>query len=326
MNKLSHKRVTVTGGAGFLGSYVAEKLYKENSLVSIPRSAYYDLTLVEDTRNMYLDYQPEILIHLAAKVGGIGANQNNPGEFFHDNMAMGLNVIEQGRIYGGLEKLVIIGTTCSYPKYTQTPFKEEHVWDGFPEETNAPYGIAKRALLSMAWGYRSQYGMNIIYLIPANLYGPGDNFDPANSHVIPALIRKITEAKEQSEPQVVAWGTGKPTREFLYAEDAAEGIVKASTLYDNPAPLNLGTGVEVSIKDLADHLSSLINYSGSITWDETKPDGQPRRCLDVSSAKAEVGFEAKTPLAFGLMETVQWYMTNRELVNHPGDKSSDTQG
>jgi GDP-L-fucose synthase len=231
--------------------------------------------------------------------------------FFHENMAMGMHVLEEGRRYGALEKLIIVGTTCSYPKFTPTPFKEEDFWNGYPEETNAPYGIAKRSLLAMSWGYREQYGMKIIYLIPANLYGPRDNFDLESGHVIPALVRKFAEAQENSLPRVTLWGTGEPSREFLYAEDAAEGLLLAAECYEKPDPVNLGTGREVRIKELADLVSHLVGYQGETVWDTTRPNGQPRRCLDTSRARSEFGFEAKTSLEEGLRRTIDWYVSQK---------------
>ena len=307
MGVWNDKRVTITGGAGFLGTFVVKKLNSLRAQTFVPRSRDYDLTKAENARSLYQDGQPQVLIHLAARVGGIGANQDNPGRFFYENMSIGLNVLEEGRRYGQLEKLVVIGTTCSYPKFTPIPFREDDLWSGFPEETNAPYGIAKRALLSMSWGYRAQYDMDIIYLIPANLYGPGDNFDPETSHVIPALIRKFLKAKEQGEPKVVAWGTGSPSREFLYAEDAADGIILATERYEKPDPVNLGTGREISIHDLVHLIAEAVGYQGEVVWDPSKPDGQPRRCLDVSRARTEFGFVACTPLESGLRQTIEQY-------------------
>ncbi len=260
---------------------------------------------------MYQDTTPDILIHLAAIVGGIGANQANPGRFFYENMAIGLNVVEEARRYGGLEKLVLMGTTCSYPKFSQVPFREESIWDGYPEETNAPYGVAKRALLAMAWGYREQHCMNIIYLTPTNLFGPGDNFDPETSHVIPALIRKFVEAKEKGGPEVVAWGTGNVSREFLYVEDAADAIILATERYGKPEPANLGTGREVLIRDLVHQIKRQTGYEGKITWDNSRKDGQPRRSLDTTRAQREFGFEASTSLEEGLKWTIDWYLRNR---------------
>ena len=306
-----NKRVTVTGGSGFLGSSVVERLDGLGAKVFVPRSRDYDLTHMDHAQLMYRESQPEVLIHLAARVGGIRANQGNPGLFFHDNMAMGLNVVEQGREYGALMRLVIIGTTCSYPKFTPVPFREEYLWNGYPEETNASYGIAKRALLSMAFGYRAQYGMPITYLIPANLYGPRDNFDLETSHVIPALIRRFIDAKEMGDPRVVAWGTGDATREFLYAEDAAEGIILAAELYEDPDPVNLGTGQEIRIRELVHLVADLVGYRGEIAWDPSRPDGQPRRCLDTSRARSRCGFEARTSLEDGLRRTIRWYIRHK---------------
>ena len=308
------KRVTVTGGAGFLGGFVAERLRERRAEVFVPRSRSYDLTVNEHARRMYQDARPEVLLHLAARVGGIGANQRNPGLFFHENMAMGMHVLEEGRRYSGLEKLIVVGTTCSYPKFTPTPFKEEDFWNGYPEETNAPYGIAKRSLLAMSWGYREQYGMKIIYLIPANLYGPRDNFDLESGHVIPALIRKFVEAQKKRLPRVTLWGTGEPSREFLFAEDAAEGLLRAAEHYEKPDPVNLGTGREVRINELARLVARLVGYRGEIVWDTTRPNGQPRRCLDTSRARSEFGFEAKTSLEDGLQRTIDWYVSQKAAV------------
>ena len=305
------KRVTVTGGAGFLGAFLVQRLQERGADVFVPRSKSYDLTTKEHAQRMYQDSRPEILLHLAARVGGIGANQRNPGLFFHENMAMGMHVLEEGRRYGALAKLIIVGTTCSYPKFTPTPFKEEDFWNGYPEETNAPYGIAKRSLLAMSWGYREQYGMNIIYLIPANLYGPRDNFDLESGHVIPALIRKFVEAQDNGLPTVTLWGTGEPSREFLYAEDAAEGLLLATERYEKPDPVNLGTGREVRIKELAGLVKRLVGYRGEIVWDTTRPNGQPRRCLDTSRARSEFGFEAKTSLEEGLKRTIAWFASQK---------------
>lgn len=305
------KHVTVTGGAGFLGSSVVQRLRDRGAELFIPRSSCYDLTAKEHARRMYQDSRPEILLHLAARVGGIGANQRNPGLFFHENMAMGMHILEEGRLYGALEKLIFVGTTCSYPKFTPTPFKEEDFWNGYPEETNAPYGIAKRSLLAMSWGYRQQYGMKIIYLIPANLYGPGDNFDLDTGHVIPALIRKFVEAGEKGLPTVNLWGTGEPSREFLYAEDAAEGLLLAGECYEKSEPVNLGTNREIHIKELAELVARLVGYQGETVWDANQPDGQQRRCLDTSRARTEFGFEAKTSLEEGLQRTIDWYVSHK---------------
>jgi GDP-L-fucose synthase len=310
MDSLAGKRITITGGSGFLGRFVVAQLERQGVEVPVPRKQSYDLRLQCDTEKLYTDAQPEILVHLAATVGGIEANRRNPGRFFYENLAMGLNIIEEARRYGRLEKLVIVGTTCSYPKLTPTPFREEDLWNGFPEETNAPYGIAKKALLVMGQAYRKQYGLNVIYLIPANLYGPGDNFDLETSHVIPALIRKFVEAKEARSPSVELWGTGSVSREFLYAGDAAEGIVLAAQRYEGEDPVNLGSGSEILIRDLAMKIQEFVQYRGEIVWNEAQPDGQPRRRLDVKKALEKFGFSAHTDLEAGLRETVTWYREN----------------
>lgn len=308
MDSLAGKKIVVTGGSGFLGRRILERLAGHGATeIFVPRSRDYNLCYREDVERLYADHQPEIMIHLAATVGGIGANRSNPGRFFYENMAMGLNVIEEGRRYGQLEKLVIVGTTCSYPKHVPTPFQEEDLWNGYPEETNAPYAIAKKALLVMAQGYREQYGLHSIYLIPANLYGPGDSFEPESSHVIPALIRKFVHAKEMASPFVEVWGTGKASREFLYVEDAAEGIVLAALRYSKKDPVNLGTGSEIRIKELTEEIRELVGYEGEIVWDSSKSDGQPRRQLDVQKALREFGFQAQTDLKTGLAKTIEWY-------------------
>jgi GDP-L-fucose synthase len=308
MGALTGKRTVVTGGSGFLGKFVVERLEKEGATdIFVPRKRDFDLCRREDVARLYADAQPQILIHLAATVGGIGANRSNPGKFFYENMAMGLHVVDEARLYHRLEKLTIVGTTCSYPKHTPTPFREGDLWNGYPEETNAPYAIAKKALLIMAVGYREQYGLNSIYLIPANLYGPGDNFDPETSHVIPALIRKFVEAKEAGSPSVEVWGTGEVSREFLYVEDAAEGIVLATLRYGSKDPINLGTGFEIRIRDLVDEIRNLVGYKGEVRWNRSQPDGQPRRKLDVQKASEEFGFRARTDLRQGLKKTVLWY-------------------
>ena len=308
MQSLIGKKIVVTGGSGFLGKFVLNRLREHGaSEIFVPRSRDYDLRDREEVQRLYAEQGPEILIHLAATVGGIGANRRNPGRFFCENMAMGLHVIDEARRYGQLEKLVIIGTTCSYPKFTPTPFREEELWNGYPEETNAPYGIAKKALLVMAQGYREQYGLPSIYLVPANLYGPGDNFDPESSHVIPALIRKFVHAKEIASASVEVWGTGSVSREFLYAEDAAEGIVLATLRYEGKGPVNLGTGNEIRIKELVDDIQKLVGYEGEIVWNTAQPDGQPRRRLDVQKALLEFGFQAQTDLRTGLAKTIEWY-------------------
>jgi GDP-L-fucose synthase len=302
-------RVTVTGGAGFLGSFVVERLRERGCRdVFVPRSRHYDLVEMEAVKRLYKDSRPDIVIHLAARVGGIGANRANAGKFFYDNAIMGIQLIEQGRLFG-LEKLVALGTVCAYPKFVPVPFKEENVWDGYPEETNAPYGLAKKMLLVQSQGYRDQYGFNSIYILPVNLYGPRDNFDLETSHVIPALIRKCLEAKERGEPEIVCWGDGSPTREFLYVGDCAEGILLATENYNGSQPVNLGTGGEISIKDLIYLIAELTGYQGRIVWDTTKPNGQPRRCLDTDRAKELFGFTATTDFRVGLWRTIDWYLS-----------------
>lgn len=305
------KRVVVTGGAGFLGSFVVEKLRKRGCRnVAVPRSKDYDLRDSDAIVRLYKQAQPQIVIHLAAVVGGIGANRANPGRFFYDNAIMGIQLMEYGRQFK-VNKFVDIGTICAYPKFTPVPFKEENLWNGYPEETNAPYGLAKKMLLVQAQAYRAQYGFNAIYLLPVNLYGPGDNFDLETSHVIPALIRKCVEAKESGHREIMLWGDGSPTREFLYVEDAAEGILLASERYDGNEPVNLGTGEEVAIRDLAKMIAAEVGFTGEIVWDPTKPNGQPRRCLDVSRAKKLFGFQAAHRLREGIAKTVAWFMTHR---------------
>lgn len=304
---LATRRIAVTGGAGFLGKQVVTKLKERGCKhIFVPRSKDYNLVEIDAVKRLYRDAKPDIAIHLAARVGGIGANMKNPGSFFYDNLMMGVQLIEQGRL-SGVEKFVAIGTICAYPKFTPVPFKEEDLWNGYPEETNAPYGLAKKMLLVQAQAYRQQYGFNAIYLLPVNLFGPGDNFEPEYSHVIPALIKKVFDAKEKGENKIVAWGSGKPTREFLYVEDAAEGIVLATEKYNKPEPVNLGAGFEISIKDLAELICELSDFNGKIEWDTLKPDGQPRRRLDTSKAKMEFGFEANTNFREGLKRTIEWY-------------------
>jgi len=301
------KRVVVTGGTGFLGSYVMEKLRARGCRdIFVPRSSDYDLREKSYVIRMYEDAKPDIVIHLAAVVGGIGANRAHPGQFFYDNAIMGIHLIEEARRVG-IEKFVCVGTICAYPKYTPVPFKEDDLWSGYPEETNAPYGLAKKMLLVQLQAYRQQYGFNGIYLLPVNLYGPEDNFDPKFSHVIPAIIKKFVDAKRRGDEKIVAWGTGEVTREFLYVEDAAEGIVLATECYNKPAPVNLGAGREIKVKDLVHLIRELVGFQGEIEWDTSKPDGQPRRCLDTSRAKQQFGFEATKPLEEGLRETVSWY-------------------
>ncbi len=311
MSYLKNKTVAVTGGAGFLGRQLCPKLEERGAAVFIPRSRDYDLREKSGILRMLEDSRPEVVIHLAAVVGGIEANRRHPGRFFYDNAIMGIQLLEASRKFG-VAKAVIIGTVCAYPKFAPTPFKEEEIWKGYPEETNAPYGLAKKILLVQSQAYRREYGFNSVYLLPTNLYGPGDNFDPESSHVIPALIRKFIEAGEGGEREVVVWGTGKACREFLYVKDAAEGIVLAAESYNKPEPVNLGSGVEISIRDLAERIKLLTGFPGRIVWDEDKPEGQPRRCLDTSRAQAEFGFRALTDLDAGLKATIEWYQSRRK--------------
>ncbi len=303
----STKRVLITGGAGFLGSFVVEKLRQRGCKdIFVPRRKDYDLVEMEAVKRIHKDTQPNMVIHLAARVGGIGANQANPGKFFYDNLMMGAQLMEVGR-QAGVEKFVTISTICSYPKFTPVPFKEEDLWNGYPEETNAPYGLAKKMLLVQSQAYRQQYGFNSIVLFPVNLYGPRDNFDLQTSHVIPALIRKCLEAKRSDAPNIEVWGDGSPTREFLYVEDAAEGICLAAERYDSSEPVTLGSGMEISIKDLVHTVKRMIGFTGEIIWDTTKPNGQPRRSLDTSRAEKHFGFRAKTSFEEGLRRAIEWY-------------------
>ncbi|MCL5017107.1 MAG: GDP-L-fucose synthase [Patescibacteria group bacterium] len=304
---LKDKRIVVTGGAGFLGSHLVKKM-KDKGIkeIFVPLIEEYNLVNPESVKKLYRDARPEIIIHLAAVVGGIGANRQNPGKFFYDNLMMGVQLMEQARL-NGVEKFVALGTICCYPKFTPVPFKEENVWDGYPEETNAPYGLAKKMLLVQSQAYRQQYGFNSIFLMPVNLYGPGDNFDPKSSHVIPALIKKCFDAVQNNEEKIVVWGTGKATREFIYVEDAAEGIFLATERYNKPEPINLGTGFEISIKDLITQIARLSGFKGKIVWDASRPDGQPRRSLDTSKAEKEFGFRAKIKFEEGLKKTIEWY-------------------
>ncbi len=301
------KRVLVTGGGGFVGSHVIEKLRQRGCKnVFAPRSREFDLRETEAITQLYKQTHPDLVIHLAGVVGGIGANRNYPGRFFYENAIMGIQMLEYARRFG-VEKFVGVGTICAYPRLVPIPFKEEDLWNGYPEETNAPYGIAKKVLLVQATAYRTQYGFNSIYLLPVNIYGPGDNFDLQSCHVIPALIRKCFEAQSREDTEIVAWGTGCATREFLYVEDAAEGILLASERYDKPEPANLGSGEEISIRDLANLIGELTGFQGKIRWDARWPDGQPRRCVDTSRAEQEFGFTAQTPLREGLLRTIDWY-------------------
>jgi GDP-L-fucose synthase len=306
------KRVAVTGGAGFLGGYVIAKLKEQGCKnILVPLIEEYNLVKIEDVRRMYEVMEPDIVIHLAAVVGGILANRAHPGEFFYKNLMMGAQLIEEGRLRK-LEKFVAIGTVCAYPKFAKVPFKEDDIWDGYPEETNAPYGLAKKMLLVQSQAYRQEYGFNSIFLLPVNLYGPRDNFNPAVSHVIPALIKKCVDAIELGQKYIECWGTGKVSREFIYVDDAAEGIVLATERFNGPEAVNIGAGFEITIKDLVELIAELTGFKGEIRWDATKPDGQPRRCLDTSRAKALFGFEAKTGFCEGLKATIDWYKTQAE--------------
>jgi GDP-L-fucose synthase len=311
MSGIAGKRVLVTGGAGFLGRAVCAQLADSGpAAVTVPRKVGYDLTEQAVVRRLLDDHRPDTVIHLAAVVGGIGANRENPGRFFYDNAVMGVMLMEEAR-RRGVTKFVSVGTVCAYPKHTPVPFREDDLWAGYPEETNAPYGIAKKLLLVQGQAYRRQYGFNAITLFPVNLYGPGDNFDPASSHVIPALVRKVVEARDAGRPAVEVWGTGSASREFLFVRDAAEGIVAAAERYDDPDPVNLGSGREITIRALAELIGELCHYPGTFRWDATKPDGQPRRCLDVSRARDGFGWTATTPFHEGLRETIAWYERER---------------
>ena len=305
------KRVLVTGGAGFLGRHVVARLETAGANdIAVPRSNVYDLRDAAAIERLLAASKPDIIIHLAAVVGGIGANRDNPGKFFYDNAIMGIQLIEAARL-AGVEKFVTIGTVCSYPKFTPVPFHEDDIWNGYPEETNAPYGIAKKMLLVQGQAYRQQYGLNSIHLIPVNLYGPWDNFDPASSHVIPALIKKCLDARLADAPHIEVWGTGSASREFIYVDDAADGIVRAAERYDGDEPVNLGVGQEITIRELVELIVDLTGYQGDIVWDATKPDGQPRRALDTSRARNSFGFTASTSFEDGLRETIAWYEAHR---------------
>ena len=311
------KMILVTGGAGFLGSFIVEKLVNERKVdpgsIRIPRSEETDLRKWENCAKAVKNM--DVVIHLAAKVGGIGFNRKYPATLFYDNAVMGIQLMEAAR-QEGVQKFVAVGTVCAYPKYTPVPFREEDLWNGYPEETNAPYGIAKKILLVQAQAYRQQYGFNAVFLLPVNLYGPRDNFDPESSHVIPALIKKMVDAKLEGKKEVVVWGTGKASREFLYVEDAAEGILLAAEKYDKPDPVNLGVGKEITIRELVNLIAELVGYEGKILWDTSRPDGQPRRCLETSRAKKEFGFEAKTDFVRGLERTIDWYLSTKAKSEH----------
>lgn len=308
------KRVWVTGGAGFLGSFIVEGLKQRGAReIFAPRTRDYDLREIAEVRRALRDLKPDLIIHAAARVGGIGANREHPADFFYDNLMMGTQLMHEA-YKSNVGKFVALGTVCAYPKFTPVPFHEDDIWNGYPEETNAPYGLAKKMLLVQSQTYREQYGFNAVYLLPVNLYGPRDNFDPASSHVIPALIRKCVEAQERGDDSIVVWGDGSPTREFLFVKDAAEGILLAAEKYNAPAPVNLGSAHEISIKELVELIARLTEFQGKLVWDTTKPNGQPRRKLDTSRAKNEFGFVSKTPFEQGLRETIDWYVANRGLV------------
>ncbi|HKO60194.1 MAG TPA: GDP-L-fucose synthase [Pyrinomonadaceae bacterium] len=314
-----YSRILVTGGAGFLGKFVVQRLRGYANLqIFVPRKQEYDLVREPDSRRLLDDVQPDLIIHLAALVGGIGINQQQPGRFFYDNLMMGAHLIELARLRG-VKKFVAVGTVCAYPKHTQTPFKEEDLWNGYPEETNAPYALAKKMMLVQSQSYRAQYGFNSIFLLPANLYGPGDNFDLQTGHVIPALIRKCVEARETNRPFIEVWGTGQASREFLYVGDCADGVVRAATAYDESDPVNLGTGTEIQIGDLTSLIARLTGYRGEIRWQLDRPDGQPKRRLDVTRALEKFGFRAHMQLEDGLKETIEWYEANRSGVSQSAE-------
>ncbi|MBI5309971.1 MAG: GDP-L-fucose synthase [Actinobacteria bacterium] len=319
----SGRRVLVTGGSGFLGSHVCERLAALGVEPVVPRSEQYDLTREADVERLYEEHSPQIVIHLAARVGGIGANRNNPGAYWYDNLMMGALMLEHGR-RAGVEKFVQLGTICSYPKFTPIPFREENLWDGYPEETNAPYGIAKKSLLAGAQGYREQYGMDTVFVMPVNLYGPRDNFDLESSHVIPALIRKMIEARERGE-NVTLWGDGSPSREFLFVDDCARAILLATERYDSSEPVNIGAGFEITIKDLAELIARATGFDGEIEWDTSKPGGQPRRKLDTQRAREAFGFTAEVGFEDGVARTVEWFLANRAWVDADVKRRADAE-
>jgi len=320
-----YQRIVVTGGSGFLGRHVVAQLQKFRGVdVFVPRRERYNLIDGDDIRRLLADTTPDLVIHLAAVVGGIGANQENPGRFFYENLMMGAQLIEESRI-AGVSKFVAVGTVCAYPKFTPVPFREDDLWNGYPEETNAPYGLAKKMMLVQSQSYRQQYGFNSIFLLPANLYGPGDNFDPRSSHVIPALIRKCIEARDSAETHVDVWGSGNASREFLYVEDCAEAIVRAAGSYDEGEPVNIGTGSEITISELVKLIAGLTRFEGEIRWQTDKPDGQPRRSLDVSRAFEKFGFKAHTPFKLGLKRTIEWYEEDRGQEPEVGDRREQEQ-
>jgi GDP-L-fucose synthase len=319
---LPYKRIVVTGGSGFLGRFVVERLRRfEGVEVFVPRRSDYNLVEAPDIKRLLAGTRPDLIIHLAAVVGGIGANEKNPGKFFYENLMMGVQLIEQARLHE-VRKFVALGTVCAYPKFTPTPFSEDDIWNGYPEETNAPYGLAKKMMLVQAQSYRQQYGFNTIFLLPANLYGPGDHFDPEISHVIPALIRKCVEARDVGESYLEAWGTGNASREFLYVEDCAEAIVRATASYDESDPINIGTGNEIKISELLELIARLTDFRGEIRWQTDKPDGQPRRRLDVTRAFEKFGFRAQTSLEEGLRRTIEWYEENRGVADQEGSNTA----
>lgn len=325
MSYFEERRIVVTGGAGFLGRYVVDRLEDRGATgIVVPRSDDYDLRREDDIRRLLSEHRPDLVIHLAAVVGGIGANRVNPGSFFYDNLVMGVQLLEHARRVG-VEKFVAVGTICSYPKLTPVPFEESDLWDGYPEETNAPYGLAKKMLLVQADAYRRQYGFNAVNPLLVNLYGPGDNFDLDTCHVIPALVRKCIEADERGERQVEVWGSGRPTREFLYVEDAAAGVVRAAELLDTPEPVNIGSGEEISIRELAELIAEETGFDGDLVFDPSKPDGQPRRCLDVGRARELLGFEAETELREGLRRTIDWYRHTLAAASPEGAVHSEAE-